>query len=171
METLLIRNGMVYDGTGAESEKLDIYSENGRIVSVKPRIDRSADRVIDAEGLAVTPGFIDIHRHCDKSPFDLENGESVYGQVLLRQGITTVVTGNCGISMYPVSSDFQVKKETEDYYAPVLGDYGKYYSVWGKCIFRLRICKSNLCCRKRRGLLWLRKEWIYIFLKHMKYYG
>ena len=143
METLLIRNGMVYDGTGTEPEKLDIYSENGRIVSVKPRIDRSADRVIDAEGLAVTPGFIDIHRHCDKSPFDLENGESVYGQVLLRQGITTVVTGNCGISMYPVNSDFQVKKETEDYYAPVLGDYGKYSDVtdYESYIRKLKCCR------------------------------
>lgn len=84
---------------------------------------------IEAMGLAVTPGFVDIHRHCDKSPFDKATGNSNYGEVLLRQGITTLVTGNCGISMYPVNPDPVVQKETRDYYGPVLGEYERYSDI------------------------------------------
>lgn len=129
MSTLLIKNGMVYDGTGAEPAQVDIYGENGVITRIEAGISQEADTVIDAAGLVVTPGFVDIHRHCDKNPFDLAEGRSNYGEVLLRQGITTVVTGNCGISMYPVNPEPAVGKEMRDYYAPVLGDYDKYTDV------------------------------------------
>lgn len=129
MSTLLIKNGIVYDGTGTAPRAADIYGEDGIITRMEPGISQEADVVIDAEGMAVTPGFVDIHRHCDKNPFDLDKGGSDYGETLLRQGITTVVTGNCGISMYPVNPDPAVRAEMQDYYAPVLGDYASYMDV------------------------------------------
>lgn len=129
MSTVLIKNGLVYDGSGNTPENVDIYIEDGVIAKVAQVIQKSADTIVSAEGMVVTPGFVDIHRHCDKSPFDLEAGHSVYGEVLLRQGITTVVTGNCGISMYPVSQNANIRKETRDYYVPVLGNYENYQDV------------------------------------------
>jgi N-acyl-D-aspartate/D-glutamate deacylase len=129
MSTLLIKKGNVYDGTGLEPVTADIYAEDGFIREVGPDIKKQADMEIEAMGLAVTPGFVDIHRHCDKSPFDKATGNSNYGEVLLRQGITTVVTGNCGISMYPVNPDPVVQKETRDYYGPVLGEYERYSDI------------------------------------------
>ena len=129
MSTVLIKNGLVYDGSGNTPENADIYIEDGVIAKVAQVIQKSADTIVSAEGMVVTPGFVDIHRHCDKSPFDLEAGHSVYGEVLLRQGITTVVTGNCGISMYPVSQNANIRKETRDYYVPVLGNYENYQDV------------------------------------------
>lgn len=129
MSTIIIKGGTIYDGTGAEPVTADLYAEEGVITQIGSEIHRNAELEIDAKGLAVTPGFVDIHRHCDKSPFDFSNGTSNYGEVLLRQGITTVVTGNCGISMYPVNGNPAVRKEMQDYYLPVLGDYKNYGDV------------------------------------------
>lgn len=75
------------------------------------------DRVIDAAGRAVTPGFIDMHRHCDIKPF---YGPQ-FGDCMLAQGITTTVVGNCGISMTPCSPDPKKAKEMWDFDDAVLG--------------------------------------------------
>ena len=94
---ILIRNGTVYDGSGAAGFAADVAIAGGRIVDVAPRIDGSATRVIEASGLAVTPGFIDIKTHSD---FTLPINPKAESKV--RQGVTTEIIGHCGFSVAPV---------------------------------------------------------------------
>src|SRR3954470_15194403 len=93
---IIIRNGNVFDGLGGTSRQLDVVIANGKIVSL---VRSSADRgttEIDAKGLAVAPGFIDIHSHGDGSLWEDPRAES-----LVRQGITTIVVGQDGSSGAP----------------------------------------------------------------------
>lgn len=117
MASILIKNGLVYDGLGSAPAKADLYIEGNRIKKIGAGLTEQADQVIDADGMAVTPGFIDIHRHCDAKPFN----SSEFGDVLLTQGITTTVVGNCGISMTPASPDPVRAKEMYEFDEPVLG--------------------------------------------------
>ena len=117
MSSLLIKNGTVYDGTGNAAVKTDLRIENDQIVEIG-NLTKSADRVIDAEGKVVCPGFVDIHRHCDIKPFN----DSQFGQAELMQGITTVVVGNCGISMTPASPEHA--QELYRFHEPVMGPVG-----------------------------------------------
>lgn len=89
---LLIRGGTVVDGTGAPAFRADVAVRNGKIVRVGPLADAKAARVVDASGLIVAPGFIDVHTHAD----DL--AERRRAENFLRMGVTTVVAGNCGSS-------------------------------------------------------------------------
>ena len=87
---LVLRNGIVIDGSGAKPFRADVAINDGRIVRVGEGQRWNAVRSIDARGLAVAPGFIDVHTHADdiaKKPF-AEN--------FIRMGVTTVVAGNCG---------------------------------------------------------------------------
>jgi N-acyl-D-aspartate/D-glutamate deacylase len=99
---LIIRGGSVLDGTGAPARSADVGVRAGTIVGVG-RLDASADREIDADGLLVTPGFVDIHAHYD--------GQATWDDRLVPsswQGVTTVVAGNCGVGFAPVRpSDHQ----------------------------------------------------------------
>ena len=118
MGSVLIKDGLVYDGLGNTPARTDLYIENDRIRKIGPHMEEErADQVIDAKGMAVTPGFIDIHRHCDAKPFNSRE----FGDVLLSQGITTTVVGNCGISMTPASSDPDRAREMYEFDEPVLG--------------------------------------------------
>lgn len=94
---LVIKGGTVLDGTGAEARVADIGIRNGVITAVGTLTDATADRIIDASSLTVTPGFIDIHSHLDTSLFAAPRAESK-----IRQGVTTTVTGNCGGSAAPL---------------------------------------------------------------------
>ena len=96
MCSALIRNGLVVDGSGAHRFKADICVENGRIVEVG-KVRGTSDRIIDADGLIVAPGFIDIHSHSD---FSLPVRPKAEGKIM--QGVTTEVIGNCGLSPAPV---------------------------------------------------------------------
>jgi len=93
----LIRNASVLDGSGRASEVLDVAVRDGRICDIGSGLDYHTQIVVEAEGLALTPGFIDVHTHDDiaviKAPAMLPK---------LSQGITTVIVGNCGISASPV---------------------------------------------------------------------
>ncbi|MDE3186466.1 MAG: D-aminoacylase [Acidobacteriota bacterium] len=93
----LIRNASVLDGSGASPEVLDIAMRDGRICDIGPSLQYSAVSLVEAEGLALAPGFIDVHTHDDTSvirtPAMLPK---------LSQGVTTVIVGNCGISASPV---------------------------------------------------------------------
>ena len=93
---VLVRGGLVVDGTGAPAWRGDIAVAGGRIVYAGPEFTGSARETIEAEGLLVTPGFVDIHTHYD--------GQALWSQEMSpssSHGVTTVVTGNCGVGFAP----------------------------------------------------------------------
>lgn len=94
----LIRNANILDGSGAPAELLDVALRGDRIEAVGPSLDINAAQVVEADGLALAPGFIDVHTHDDTSAVRTP-------QMLpkLSQGITTIIVGNCGISAAPVT--------------------------------------------------------------------
>lgn len=94
---LVIRGGTVIDGTGLAKFTSDIAIANGRIVSIG-RITRGGRREIDADGLTVTPGFIDGHTH-----MDAQLHWDPLGTSSSWQGVTTAVMGNCGFTIAPVN--------------------------------------------------------------------
>jgi N-acyl-D-amino-acid deacylase len=98
----LIRGGLVADGNGAEPVPAEILVRGGRITAVEPSgVIPPADReVVDADGLVVAPGFIDVHSHADNAPLLVENDTSK-----ILQGITTEVVGNCGFSLAPTGAE------------------------------------------------------------------
>ncbi len=96
---LLVKNGLICDGSGSPSYAGDVGIKDGRIAAIG-QLDGEADRVIDAAGLVVAPGFIDVHTHYDAQVF--------WDPVLTSScwhGVTTVVTGNCGLTFAPVKAD------------------------------------------------------------------
>ena len=92
----LIRNGKIYDGTGSETFTGDILIEQDRIARIGGTIDVPVESVVDLHGLSVSPGFIDAHSHNDW--FAIKKDPLPYFKPFLYQGITTFVTGNCGVS-------------------------------------------------------------------------
>ncbi|HEX6167248.1 MAG TPA: amidohydrolase family protein, partial [Acidimicrobiales bacterium] len=93
---LVIRGGTVIDGTGADARTADVAIDGGTIVEVG-RVPGSAARTVDADGLLVTPGFVDIHAHYD--------GQASWDERMVPSswhGVTTVVAGNCGVGFAPV---------------------------------------------------------------------
>jgi N-acyl-D-aspartate/D-glutamate deacylase len=93
----LIRNASVLDGTGAAPEIFDVALDGDRICNVGPSLEYTARVTVDATGLALSPGFIDVHTHDDTSVI-----RSPAMLLKLSQGVTTVIVGNCGISASPV---------------------------------------------------------------------
>lgn len=96
MHSYLIRGAQVLDGSGCPAFQADVATAGDRIVEVGPRIDGPTEGTLDADGLVLAPGFIDIHSHTDLSIFERPLSES---KVL--QGVTAEVTGNCGIGPFP----------------------------------------------------------------------
>jgi N-acyl-D-amino-acid deacylase len=94
---ILIRGGTVIDGSGRPGEIADVAVQDGRIVALGRSLSTEAARTIDAEGLAVTPGFIDIKTHSD---FTLPINPKAESKV--RQGVTTEIIGHCGFSVAPI---------------------------------------------------------------------
>ena len=93
---LVIRNGTLADGTGAPLRQADVAIRDGCIVGVG-KMDGAGQEEIDAAGLLVTPGFVDIHTHYD--------GQATWDPRLQPSswhGVTTVVMGNCGVGFAPV---------------------------------------------------------------------
>lgn len=97
---LLIRGGTVVDGTGNEPFRADVAIRGDRIVAIGDLHHLSASRIIEAAGLCVAPGFIDIHTHSDISV--LYNPAQTSALV---QGVTTQVVGNCGITMGLITNE------------------------------------------------------------------
>src|SRR4029077_12804029 len=98
MYDVKITNGTIVDGTGATRFVGDIAVKDGTVVEVaQSSLDGDAAETVDATGLLVTPGFVDIHTHYDV--------EATWARVLepsARHGVTTVVAGNCGVGFAPV---------------------------------------------------------------------
>jgi len=96
---LVIRGGTVVDGTGAPPRPADVAVSGGRITEVGD-VAGDADRVVDADGTLVTPGFVDIHSHYD--------GQATWDSQLTPSswhGVTTLVMGNCGVGFAPCRPD------------------------------------------------------------------
>ena len=93
----IIRGGEVIDGTGRQRYRADVAIDDDRIVAVGDLSGAVAQTVIDAAGRIVAPGFIDVHTHDDRM---LRDAGAMTPKV--SQGVTTVVAGNCGISLAPL---------------------------------------------------------------------
>jgi N-acyl-D-aspartate/D-glutamate deacylase len=88
---LLVVNGTVHDGSGADGRRADVGIRDGKIAAIGDLSAAEATRKIDAQGLVVAPGFIDMHNHSDDTLLDEPNCES-----MIRQGVTTMVLGEGG---------------------------------------------------------------------------
>ena len=97
---LIIKNGMITDGTGRESYRADLGITDARIRTIGDLKNAQAKTVIDAQGRAVVPGLIEPHSHVDMTILFHPSAESY-----LMQGVTTVVTGNCGHGMAPMGDE------------------------------------------------------------------
>src|SRR5215831_14551972 len=97
--SILIRGGTVIDGSGTPRQQLDVAVEGDRIAAIGRGLTGPADRVIEAGGHVVAPGFIDAHSHSDLFYFGCPSAESK-----IRQGCTTEVVGMCSFSPAPIAS-------------------------------------------------------------------
>ncbi|MET0442093.1 MAG: amidohydrolase family protein, partial [Casimicrobiaceae bacterium] len=97
MTSRILRGGIVIDGTGAPRRRADVRIEGAMIAAIGPELDAGGADVVDVAGMIVAPGFIDVHTHDDQlvlaAPGMLPK---------ISQGVTTVVVGNCGISLAPL---------------------------------------------------------------------
>jgi len=94
---VVIKDGMVVDGTGFARYRADVAVKDGKIAEIGRIRGAQAEKTIDAEGLVVAPGIIDLHTHYDAQPFwDRLCTSSVW------HGVTTVLTGNCGLTLAPL---------------------------------------------------------------------
>ncbi|BBK44826.1 D-aminoacylase [Allostella vacuolata] len=121
---LLVRGGTLFDGTGAPGRLADVGVIGDRIAAVGDLAGATADRVVDASGKAVAPGFIDVHTHDDRAL--LSNPDMA---MKTSQGVTTVVVGNCGVSLSPLAIDHRppppldLLGEQDWYRFPRMADY------------------------------------------------
>lgn len=110
----LIQNVRILDGSGAPPFSGSIALDGGKIAAVGNLPGAEAARVIDGRERFLTPGFIDVHRHADAAL--LHPG---FGQAELKQGLTTILNGNCGLSLAPVSGPH--REAVLEYLAPIVG--------------------------------------------------
>jgi N-acyl-D-amino-acid deacylase len=103
----LIKNGIVVDGTGCKPYEADVRVRRGIIAQIGENLQREGrERVVDARGCFVSPGFIEVHNHFDGPMWWLPSLEPMPGY-----GVTTSINGNCGFSAAPVHDDPAVRKE------------------------------------------------------------
>ncbi len=120
---LIIKGGKVVDGAGNPWYRGDVAIENGRIAEIGKLAEVEANRVIDASGLIVGPGFIDAHSHSDGKVIVYPQMEST-----LAQGITTVVAGQCGGSPAPI--DPEMREFLEERYSKFMPPEVEFKITW-----------------------------------------
>src|SRR5712691_2500114 len=121
MTDWILRGGMVIDGTGRARFRADVAIAGDRIAAVGEVAKSSGAREIDASGKIVAPGFIDVHKHDDRAL--LASPEMA---AKASQGVTTVITGNCGISLAPDRAPpppMDLMGDAADYAYPRFADY------------------------------------------------
>jgi N-acyl-D-amino-acid deacylase len=99
--SILIKGGFILDGTGNPWFKGDIGIRGARIVEIGDLSGKKAERKIDAASLFVSPGFIDVHTHCDRGIIEVPTVDNY-----IHQGVTTVIGGNCGGHPFPIADLF-----------------------------------------------------------------
>lgn len=132
-ERLFIKNGMIYDGSGSPPFPGNLFIEGNRIQAVGRHLSTPEDcRVLDAEGLCVSPGFIDPHSHHDYIfVYEKENAGA------LTQGVTTQIVGLCGLGPVPSGSN-DIHRQTDDFqqqkvsFSGGQGDMRLYSGIFGK---------------------------------------
>ena len=139
---IIIKNGMVIDGLGSPGLKADLGIMGDKIDVIGDLGQATADLLIDANGLVISPGFIDIHTHTDEKLLIDPRGLSK-----ILQGVTTEVSGNCGDSPFPLT-DIDQKEKTKT----LNEKYGIHYEwkditgflqlLESKCFFRNCTFKS-----------------------------
>ena len=97
---VLIKGGMIIDGTGSPAYEADLRISDGRIVEIGSGLSADNQTVYDAQGCYVTPGFIDTHTHYDAALFWDPSCDPI-----VQHGVTTILIGNCGLSLAPVRKD------------------------------------------------------------------
>jgi len=110
----ILKNGIIITGDGSRPYLGELAIEGGTIKKMGSAIEEEAGYIIDVQGKYITPGFIDIHRHADANVF-LPN----FGELEVRQGLTTIINGNCGLSIVPCPAGH--RKEIFDFLLPVIG--------------------------------------------------
>src|ERR1041384_4726595 len=124
MADLILRGGTVIDGTGGARFRGDVAIEGNRIAAVGDVAKAAGARAIDVSGKIVAPGFIDVHTHDDRALFAAPDMAAK-----ASQGVTTVITGNCGVSLAPLTLDnrppppLDLIGEQGDYLYPRFADY------------------------------------------------
>lgn len=114
MFDFIIKGADLIDGEGGPARTADVGVQEGRIAAIGQLDGCSAKETILAEGLCLCPGFIDIHRHADLAPLNFPDSN-----LELAQGITTVISGNCGFSPFPYGGPHAL--EQKDFLEPLLG--------------------------------------------------
>ena len=119
MFDLVIRGGDLVDGTGGPARRADVAVRGDRIAAIGDLLGANGRVEVDARGMVVAPGFIDVHTHSDAAPF-LPNQHLDLRLATIRQGVTTEVCGNCGFSLFPVGS--RHPEAVRRWLAALLGD-------------------------------------------------
>ena len=135
METLLFTNVKLYDGTGRAPFMADVAVQDEKIAAVAEcgTLKQTGCTVIDGKGLALTPGFIDVHTHSDFSAARVPTGDSK-----ISQGVTTDISGNCGFSFYLTTA-----KTAEDEFKNAYSNFAAYADVVEKAAPAVNV--AHLC--------------------------
>ncbi|MCR5153791.1 MAG: amidohydrolase family protein, partial [Lachnospiraceae bacterium] len=123
---VLLKGGKLYDGSGAEGVMEDILFEDDKILEVGREIaEEKADKIVDITGKSVAPGFIDEHSHNDW--FAIKKDPLPYFEPFIKQGITTFISGNCGVSEIGFEEDCKYKDKMGGglfFFNDTTGEYG-----------------------------------------------
>jgi N-acyl-D-amino-acid deacylase len=100
----VLRNATIYDGSGGDGVVGDLAIKGDRIVAIGKFVTKGNPKILDCTGLAIAPGFIDLHTHSDSAMTQAKTSANLN---YLTQGVTTIVTGNCGSGPVDVAAYFK----------------------------------------------------------------